>query len=496
MKIFKFLLPLMAFYLLVSCGDNEEPAPTPPAAEKPAITLIQGEVETHSLSFTLESEHAEEVAWLCIEKGEALPDANTILTTGDAVAHNKQVTVTIEELTPATTYMVVAAAAGGGMEVRSNILEMTTVALQPEPTVELEAVATAETTLTFRLTTTNAEEVKWIAIVKGSRDLKPEQVLQYGTEAEANSSLEITIEELTDNTEYQIFGVAKAGELLVCSDPLEMKTDEIPFVPTLYTVNADSAECSILGETNYFITFEDTLNKYLFKADLYVAEGNTYLPSGEYALGEVGQAGSASKAYTQFQDVDTMTEGARFSEGMLKVEAAVDEEHRLVKYRITGNFTLEDGNLVEISYTGLIDGIELPSTDVPEGYHNFEVSNEVSKPKRLNLNGEVLGEYTLRFYDKNGGELTLDILADPILCNDGNDHLPAGTYSIADGTMTDYTNIALYYPYWAASLHRCTVEVSFEEGVYTIVVDAEGTSGSDTRKIWMKYEGEIQDMTR
>ena len=117
-------------------------------------------------------------------------------------------------------------------------------------------------------------------------------------------------------------------------------------------------------------------------------------------------------------------------------------------------------------------------------------------PKRITRNDEKPGQYTLRFYNKDSGELTLDILADPTLCENGNAGLPAGTYSIADGTMTNYTSISLYSPYWSCNLSSCEVKVSCEEGVYSFVVDAEGTSSGTTKKIWMEYTGEIQEMVR
>lgn len=490
---------LTAFALLSGCSENDEPQVTPtppPAVEEPEVSLTAGEAMLDAVSFTLTSQHAEEVKWFCYDEGQTAPDASTILSSGTAVEPNQTLTVEVKELSPATTYVIVAIATAGEMQTLSNRVEMTTLEPepQPEPTVALESVAVGETTVSFRLTSSNAEEVKWIYIEKGSRDLKPEQVLQYGTEAEANTSVEITAEGLVDDTEYEFHAVAKSGEVTVMADPLILKTEKyIPPIQT-YTLQIDAASASIIKSksyTNFYLTLTDTAQEYTLVVDLYAAPDSYYFPSGDYTFGSM-TAGSLLQNYTSFREGEEGTP-RYFTEGMISVEALPNEEALTVEYAIEGNFVFENGDLLNVIYEGQIEGIELPDTGgAPEGYTVFVADPDTSAPKRVQRNDEVSGQYTLKFTDKNWGELTLDFKLDPTTCNDGKDPLPAGTYSIAAGTMTSYSNVLLYSPYVSAYFSTCEAEVSREGEVYTIVV-----AGSDkSTKIWMNFTGEIKDMAR
>ena len=55
---------LTAFALLSGCSENDEPQVTPtppPAVEEPEVSLTAGEAMLDAVSFTLTSQHAEEV---------------------------------------------------------------------------------------------------------------------------------------------------------------------------------------------------------------------------------------------------------------------------------------------------------------------------------------------------------------------------------------------------------------------------------------------------
>lgn len=496
--LFRTLFALTAAFFLCACGDDSTetptPAPPPPApAEKPTVTLTAGEASLDALSVNLVSEHAEQVKWMCYTDETPAPDAATILREGTETEPNREVEITVGELPAATTYTFVAVAVAGNEQTLSNRVTMTTLEPEPDPTVALEFLSVTETTVTFRLSSTDAEEVKWIYIEKGSRELKAEQVLQYGTSADANTTVEITAEGLKDDTEYEFHAVAAAGEVLVMAEPFEAKT--IKEIRT-YAVTSENASVTLYNTTsytNFYVTFEDKVNNYTFVADIYTAPESSYFPEGEYMLG-AAEPGNISKSYTSFTEQGG--DPQKFSEGSINVTATLNEKQRTVTYRITGQLTLENGHIVTVAYRGEIEGIILPKPGAPEGYYTFEPDPSKLTPKRITRNDEKPGQYTLRFYNKDSGELTLDILAAPTLCENGNAGLPAGTYSIAAGTMTNYTSISLYSPYWSCNLSSCEVKVSYEEGVYSFVVDAEGTSSGTTKKIWMEYTGEIQEMVR
>lgn len=495
-NLLRCLFAMFAVAVLGACGDDPEVTPTPPPqADEPVVTLTAGEATIESLSVTISSQHAEEVKWLVYSVDQAAPDTDAILRDGTAVEPNRVVEVSVENLPAATTYGFVAVAVAGELQTVSNRLEMTTLEPEPlpEPTIALEFVAVAETTATIRLISANAEQVKWISIKKGSRDLRPEQVLQHGTSAEVNTTAEVTIEELEDDTEYEIHAVAAAGEVIVAADKLEVKT---LYQKMAYEMSASEVTLNLINTenyTNFYLDFSNSQQNCHMSIDLYASPGSLYFPTGDYPIGAM-EPGNLSSIYTKFTD----SEGVAyfFTEGLLSVMAVPNEKDRTITYKLNGEFQTEAGDAVTFSYRGMIDGLSLPATGIPDGYIPFEVEPANEQPRRIEFNDEVPGQYTLKFTDKDWGVLTLDILLDPAVCDNGNAALPAGTYSIEAGTMSTYTNVSLYNPYWSCYFSTCEVEVSCEGEIYTIVMLATGTGSGQEKKIWMNYTGEIQDMVR
>lgn len=503
MKINNFLrlsFALIAVSLFAACSDNDEPevkpTPEPPVVEKPVVALQAGEADVETLSFLLTSEKAETVKWIRYTDAEQAPNAETILRDGASVAPNQEHRLTVEGLTPETSYYFVAVAVSGTQQSLSNTLQMTTKAAevepdpQPEPAVTLTLGELTETTIAFTLTSEQSEQVSWIIIKKGSREVTPEQVLQYGVEVEPNTTLELTATELEDNTDYEIHAVAKAGEQLVAATPLEART-----VQEVYQFRAQSADASFSeGEqsNDFYILFEGRNGDSVI-ADFYVSTEESILPSGSYTFGDK-EPGTILPGYTYYVD----EEGARvnFADGSFTVEATVNETDYSVSYAITGDFALENGELIHISYSGPIAGIVMRNPNAPDGYAIFTVDDSSTRPYRWKPNGEVPGEYTFRFLDKDDNELTLDFLLDPATCDNGNAAMPAGTYSIAAGTMDDYSNVAFYtHPFINCYFAVCEVVVAVEGDVYTFTMTANGEAG-ESEAVWMEYTGKIDNMVR
>ena len=101
-------------------------ATTPPSDAEPAVKLTPGEATTTSLSFSLEMQDCARAAYLLIAnpKQGQTPDAEEILRSGTTVESDG--THTVNELTPATTYLI--AAVGEKDSKRSEVvtIEMTT----------------------------------------------------------------------------------------------------------------------------------------------------------------------------------------------------------------------------------------------------------------------------------------------------------------------------------------------------------------------------------
>lgn len=107
---------LVPVFMLTSC--EKEP--------KPEIKLTAKTPTENTISFAVSPENAVKAAYLYTVKGEATPDAATILSTGTAVDATKTTEHTVENLLPETTYVVYAAAEGAGQTVVAEPVEITT----------------------------------------------------------------------------------------------------------------------------------------------------------------------------------------------------------------------------------------------------------------------------------------------------------------------------------------------------------------------------------
>lgn len=227
MKKMKFLLSCLSMLALAvsfTACDNDDPEEVV-EVPAPVVSLTAGEAGETTLAFTLKTEKAKEAAWICVEKG-ATVSAQQVLTDGQAVDANKTLELVAENLTAETEYVIYGAAKNGTKLTLSNPLEMKTleaVEPTPEPSVTLKAGEITESSVAFTVTSENAEEVKWQIVAKGTT-LKAEDVLANGETAEANTAAECVAEELTPETEYDIYAAAKAGDKMVLSQVLSVKT--------------------------------------------------------------------------------------------------------------------------------------------------------------------------------------------------------------------------------------------------------------------------------
>uniref|UniRef100_UPI004055FFC9 fibronectin type III domain-containing protein n=1 Tax=Alistipes sp. TaxID=1872444 RepID=UPI004055FFC9 len=489
------LITLMTLPLLFgSCNDSDEPAPV--AEQAPEVEITTGVAAETELNFTVATTNATVVKWVCLEEGQPTPEVDQILEMGNPIEANTSVEVKVEELTAETKYTIAVAALNITLK-NLKAVEMSTLAEPlPPPTVGVSSVEVGNTYAVVSIESTNAEQVKYVAIESGSREVTAEAVLTNGTAVEANQVTEVTIEGLVGETEYEIYVAAENAEgLTALSEALTITTQKSI---TTYEVRPDSASATISGsETiNYYVIFSDNTNGYSVKLDLYASAELPYLPSGTYTLGGF-DAGETSSNYTTFM-ASGDTAARKFSEGSVTIVATPNEESLEVNYEISGEFTLiEGGDKVNLLYTGKIANISLPSPELPDNALVFEVSESTSQPERWEANGEVPGEYYLKFCDSKWNELILDIRLDPATCNDGKAALPAGTYTVEDGSINnDYSKVSLYNPYFGGSFTEGTLEVSVEGSIYTFDFVGTADSGSETKIIMMNWSGEVKNMVR
>ena len=487
-----------AFLVVATIACEKEPTNKPNEQEKePTLSVEISEVSATSFSFIIEATDAQNIKYLVTE-GSVAPDAEEVIAEGTTTEAGK---ITCSELTPDTDYAVAVVAINIKKQAYISTGVKTEDIPMPEVTVSLREGSIAEHSFSFFITSTEADVLKWVCIEDGSRDVTAAQVIANGTVAEANVESEVVVDNLEPNTSYAVYAAATCdieGFEPVISEKLVIKTAEPE--PVGYNLSATTTATATKSSSeldNYFIIFADEANGYTLRCDFYTAVGD-YLPSGEYTLGEVAD-GALSKNYTTFMFTPSDSQMTTFERGSVSVLATPNEETREVQYSFNGLLYFPNGDFVTIDYNGLVEGIMLPEPtpeipDVPEGATVFTPDIEVKQPVRLHTPSLVPGEYYIKFYDSNWNELVLDIMLDPAICNDGNDALPAGRYTMEDGTIDSYSNVALYNPYFSENFTEAELVVSVEGLEYELTFIGTAGSGSTAKTFYMHYKGEIQDM--
>lgn len=215
----KFFMILSAFALCISfssCNDNV------PDAEKVTISIEAGETAETSISFTVTSNGADSgVYW--VYKASEPADLN--LTDGVAYVVNAATTVVVNNLEPNTLYNVTAYAKNLVNEATSETISMQTLVEIPTPKVVVDVnneTGITATSVTFNLTLKNAEEAAWL-INPMDKNLKAEEIFAAGTKitpASAEETISLSKNELTPNTNYDLWVVAKNGDK-VCEPVLK-----------------------------------------------------------------------------------------------------------------------------------------------------------------------------------------------------------------------------------------------------------------------------------
>lgn len=479
-------------------NPDDNPNDIPVEQEKEPILMIEvGDITKNSFSFTIEATDAKSITYI-ITEGTEPADAEKVLAEGVKTEVGE---VTCSELKPDTFYSVAVVAVNIEKQAYASTGVRTEAEELPDVTVSLREGSVTENSLSFFISSAEATELKWVCVEDGSRDVTAEQVLANGTAADPNVESEVVVENLEPNTSYAVYAAATcdiAGFEPVMSEKLVIKTAEPePVGYHLSETTTATADKSTSELDNYFIIFADEANGYTLRCDFYAAVGD-YLPSGEYTLGETAE-GALSKNFTTFMFTPSDSQMTPFERGSVTVEATPNEETREVQYTFNGLLYFANGDFVTLNYSGLVEGIVLPeplpdTPDVPEGAVVFTPDIETKQPERLHTSGLVAGEYYIKFYDSDWNELSLDLMLDPAICNDGKDALPAGRYTMEDGTIDGYSNVAIYSPYFGESFTEAELVVSVEGEEYELTFVGTAGSGSSAKTFYMHYKGEIKDM--
>lgn len=117
---FKCVLAVLAatgVSLSTSCNDDPStpPKPKPEPTKEPRVELVAGAATTTSLTFVASSWDAEKCAYTVLPADQKAPTAEEILQEGGGISFlpNKSLSITVPELTPASSYHIFAAVSNG-----------------------------------------------------------------------------------------------------------------------------------------------------------------------------------------------------------------------------------------------------------------------------------------------------------------------------------------------------------------------------------------------
>ena len=240
------------------------------------------------------------------------------------------------------------------------------------PTVAITVGEATETSIAFTITSTDAEEVKYLVVESAEGAPTATEVLTNGTAAEANAEAGCYVAELKAATEYTIVAAAKNTKAVVKADAkvTTKGSGEEPEPPTPgdefdVTFTAQEAHIEYYGDQysaayNYYVILSDVgmnltetsmsykENGVYYLLDLYAAdaaENNNYtVPNGTYKAATSSAAGTFG--------LGDYGAGLNIVEGVPTYYIYADGEVVVSDDKIVATITMEDGAKHQITYEG------------------------------------------------------------------------------------------------------------------------------------------------
>ncbi len=370
MSIKNLLYFLVALPLLfVACEENK------PVDEvkKPTIELTAGQATEFTLSFTISTTEATDVAWLAIEVSEATPTASEVLANGTKIEANKSVECKATELEDGTEYTIVAAVKNS-QAVEKKEIKMTTIAAT-EQTTQFKRKSEAEVEVTADggkgeieyeiinpVEGTEVEataDVVWITVTAGE---KIAYVVEGNTTEEPREGkITATYGDLSFEVK-----VKQAGK-----EPGDEPVDgDVSFTATVYEVQYYGTQFS--AAYNYLVYLSDNglnenghykQNGTYYMLDIYAAdsaENNNYtLPNGKYTASETPNAGTfgIGDYGACIEIVDGVPTYHLYKQGTVTVTDG----------KIEAKIMMENGTIHNVVFEGNLrfDGYEEPDPNQP-----------------------------------------------------------------------------------------------------------------------------------
>ena len=323
-----------------------------------------------------------------------------------------------------------------------------------QPTVALEKVAEGINNVTFKVTSTNAKEVKYMVVEDEAESPALDTILTEGTAVnlDENGSATVTAEGLDAETEYKVVAAAKNGSkragsntLYITTKPqatlaLSVEVVQVTHENMFFRVNAENAE-----KISYLVLYADKET-----------------PTVQYVLlnGESVEVGSkesievkgleSSKAYK----LVVAAEGAEQNTLVEEAFQTEDDPDQVISH----NYTRARGTKYGSSYFMMF---------------SYEDANEVDN------------------FAYNDKTLSLDFYGDP-----EKDYLPAGTYEVIESTVPNCVSSYRYSTYGydngvQLKSGAVVVEIDPETKAYTFDIDL---FLKDGRHLKATYNGDVDNM--
>lgn len=358
MKIKNLLLALLALPLMMVACEPDTPVDE---VKDPTVAVTAGTATENSISFTVTSTEADEVAYLVVEGTEA-PTASEVLANGAKIEANKNVELTATELKAETDYTIVAAAKNAKAVVKA--------------TAAAKTLAAGETPAEPSLTLKSASEMSFAA-EGGAGEIVYElknAVADTELEAEANVAWisNVTVAEKITFAVAANDGEAREGKITATYGTLSFEV-KVKQAAQSQTPGSDKVEFTA---TNINASYENVegLHMYVFelgdkewKSNGWGVDGGTYysfaviagskgngvLPNGTYSLADTYSANTIASDYAyRYQMADgTMVNGfemykdanVTITNGKIEANIELDRDGSIHHVVFEGDLAVSDG---------------------------------------------------------------------------------------------------------------------------------------------------------
>ena len=244
-----------------------------------------------------------------------------------------------------------------------------------EPTVTVVAGEVTTTTISFTITSTDADKVAYL-VVEGTEAPTASEVLANGTEVEANKSVVVTATELKADTEYTIVAAAQNSQAVVKGTASKKTAVEGGDEPTPGPEPGPEPDADTFVATHIVTDYsnEDGMHIYVFElgdntwgnngwgvnggtyysfAIVSASKGNGVLPNGTYSLADSYTANTIIPDYSyryQMED-STLVNGFEMykdanvviTNGKIEANIELERDGSIHKVVFEGDLAVEDG---------------------------------------------------------------------------------------------------------------------------------------------------------